>query len=283
MGQGRPRAGRAGNTLDTASERPAGHRPDRRRLRALGYLDFRHDARNWRKDRPDLAALVSGVLPRVRRCRPPCRRADLRAPIGHRQRQIASHIREIGICAPLSAGRPALPCLKAATGRVSGNRGPHYSMGRVILRPRKGEELVSHAEDDAGTRRDFLYYATAGAGVVATGAAVWPLVNQMNPSADVQALSSIYVDVSGVEVGTQLTVKWRGKPVFIRRRSARRDRRRPRRDAGPADHRQDVAERQQARRRCQRCQPHAGRGRRMAGDDRRLHPSGLRADRRWRR
>ena len=78
---------------------------------------------------------------------------------------------------------------------------------------------MSHAEDHAGTRRDFLYYATAGAGAVATGAAVWPLVNQMNPSADVQALSSIRVDVSGVEVGTQLTVKWLGKPVFIRRRT----------------------------------------------------------------
>ncbi|WP_435257201.1 ubiquinol-cytochrome c reductase iron-sulfur subunit [Thioclava sp. FR2] len=79
---------------------------------------------------------------------------------------------------------------------------------------------MSHAEENAGTRRDFLYYATAGAGAVATGAAVWPLVNQMNPSADVQALSSIFVDVSAVEVGTQLTVKWLGKPVFIRRRSA---------------------------------------------------------------
>lgn len=79
---------------------------------------------------------------------------------------------------------------------------------------------MSHADNDAGTRRDFLYYATAGAGAVATGAAVWPLVNQMNPSADTRALSSIFVDISGVEVGTQLTVKWRGKPVFIRRRSA---------------------------------------------------------------
>jgi ubiquinol-cytochrome c reductase iron-sulfur subunit len=79
---------------------------------------------------------------------------------------------------------------------------------------------VSHADDHEGTRRDFLYYATAGAGAVATGAAVWPLINQMNPSADVQALSSIRVDVSGVEPGTQLTVKWLGKPVFIRRRTA---------------------------------------------------------------
>jgi len=69
---------------------------------------------------------------------------------------------------------------------------------------------VSHADDHEGTRRDFLYYATAGAGVVATGAAVWPLVNQMNPSADVQALSSIRVDVGGISEGTQLTVKWLG-------------------------------------------------------------------------
>lgn len=78
---------------------------------------------------------------------------------------------------------------------------------------------MSHAEDHEGTRRDFLYYATAGAGAVTAGAAVWPLVNQMNPSADVKALASIRVDTSGIEPGTQLTVKWLGKPVFIRRRT----------------------------------------------------------------
>ena len=78
---------------------------------------------------------------------------------------------------------------------------------------------MSNTEEHDSERRDFLYYATAGAGVVATGAAVWPLVNQMNPSADVRALSSIRVDVSGVEPGTQITVKWLGKPVFIRRRT----------------------------------------------------------------
>jgi ubiquinol-cytochrome c reductase iron-sulfur subunit len=46
------------------------------------------------------------------------------------------------------------------------------------------------------------------------------MINQMNPSADVQALSSIEVDVSDVEPGTQITVKWLGKPVFIRRRTS---------------------------------------------------------------
>ncbi len=78
---------------------------------------------------------------------------------------------------------------------------------------------MSHADEQDGTRRDFLYFATAGAGAVAAGAAIWPLINQMNPSADVQALASILVDVSDVQPGTQITVKWLGKPVFIRRRT----------------------------------------------------------------
>ncbi|MCC5999998.1 MAG: ubiquinol-cytochrome c reductase iron-sulfur subunit [Pararhodobacter sp.] len=78
---------------------------------------------------------------------------------------------------------------------------------------------MSHAEDNAGTRRDFLYYATAGAGVVTAGAAAWPLVNQMNPSADVEALSTIFVDIGGVQEGSQLTVNFLGKPVFIRHRT----------------------------------------------------------------
>jgi ubiquinol-cytochrome c reductase iron-sulfur subunit len=78
---------------------------------------------------------------------------------------------------------------------------------------------LSNADTSQGTRRDFIYYATGGAGAVVTGAAVWPLLNQMNPSADVVALASIRVDISGVEPGTQLTVLWQGKPVFIRSRT----------------------------------------------------------------
>ena len=77
---------------------------------------------------------------------------------------------------------------------------------------------MSHA-DDTGSRRDFLYVATATTGAVAVGAAVWPLIDQMNASADVLALSSIEIDIDGIEPGTQITKKWRGKPVFIRRRT----------------------------------------------------------------
>ena len=82
---------------------------------------------------------------------------------------------------------------------------------------------MSHADDlehrVEPNRRDFLYIATAAAGAVVAGAAVWPLVDQMNPSRDVLALASIEVPVDGLEPGTQLVVKWRGKPVFIRRQT----------------------------------------------------------------
>ena len=89
----------------------------------------------------------------------------------------------------------------------------------MVVGAETGEYLVAHAELNEGTRRDFIYYATASAGVVTAGAAIWPLINQMNPSADVKALSSIQVDTADILPGTQLTVKWLGKPVFIRRRT----------------------------------------------------------------
>ena len=78
---------------------------------------------------------------------------------------------------------------------------------------------MSHADEQQTTRRDFLYYATAGAGAVLAGVTVKGLVNQMNPSADVRALASIRVDVADMAPGTQLTVLWQGKPVFIRYRT----------------------------------------------------------------
>ncbi|HIF10861.1 MAG TPA: ubiquinol-cytochrome c reductase iron-sulfur subunit, partial [Sneathiellales bacterium] len=68
-------------------------------------------------------------------------------------------------------------------------------------------------------RRDFLYIATGTLGAVGAAMAVWPLIDQMNPSKDVLALSSTEVDLSPIEEGQSVTVVWRGKPVFIRRRT----------------------------------------------------------------
>jgi len=85
--------------------------------------------------------------------------------------------------------------------------------------------MMSQASDEAvqpraSERRDFLYYATVSAGAVAIGAAVWPLIDSMNPSADVTASDTVRIDLSGVEPGQRITVKWRGRPVFVWRRSA---------------------------------------------------------------
>jgi ubiquinol-cytochrome c reductase iron-sulfur subunit len=69
------------------------------------------------------------------------------------------------------------------------------------------------------TRRDFLFVATGAVGAVGVAAAVWPLINQMNPDASVLALSSAEYDLTPIDVGQTITVKWRGLPVFIRHRT----------------------------------------------------------------
>jgi len=69
------------------------------------------------------------------------------------------------------------------------------------------------------TRRDFLYVATGAVGVVGVTAAVWPLVDQMNPDASVLALSSVEIDISAIDVGQSVTFKWRGQPIFVRNRT----------------------------------------------------------------
>ena len=74
-------------------------------------------------------------------------------------------------------------------------------------------------EDKKTNRRDFIFTASYALGAIGVGAAVWPLIDQMNPDASVKALASTEVDISGVEKGQSITVLWRGKPVFIRRRT----------------------------------------------------------------
>jgi len=70
------------------------------------------------------------------------------------------------------------------------------------------------------TRRDFLYLATGAVAIVGAGAAVWPLIDSMNPSADVLALATVEVDLSPIVVGQRITATWRGQPIFIVHRSA---------------------------------------------------------------
>jgi len=79
----------------------------------------------------------------------------------------------------------------------------------------------NNTHGDGVTRRDFIHVLSGGVGAIAAGAAVWPLIDQMNPSADVLALSTTEVDLSQIEVGQSITVIWRKQPVFIRHRTAK--------------------------------------------------------------
>jgi ubiquinol-cytochrome c reductase iron-sulfur subunit len=69
-------------------------------------------------------------------------------------------------------------------------------------------------------RRDFIVVATYAMAGLGAAAVAWPLIDQLNPAADTLALANIEVDISKIAVGQSITVKWRGKPVFIRHRTA---------------------------------------------------------------
>ena len=68
-------------------------------------------------------------------------------------------------------------------------------------------------------RRDFIFTASYTVGAIGIGATIWPLIDQMNPDSSVKALASTEVDISQIEPGKSVTVLWRGKPVFIKRRT----------------------------------------------------------------
>jgi ubiquinol-cytochrome c reductase iron-sulfur subunit len=69
------------------------------------------------------------------------------------------------------------------------------------------------------TRRDFIVLTASAFAMVGGASAVWPLIDSLNPAADVLALAATEVDISSIAVGQSITVMWRGKPVFIRRRT----------------------------------------------------------------
>ncbi|WP_372005503.1 ubiquinol-cytochrome c reductase iron-sulfur subunit [Tistrella mobilis] len=78
-----------------------------------------------------------------------------------------------------------------------------------------------HDHGDDATRRDFLMLLAGGGAAVGAAALAWPLIDSMNPAADVLALSSTEVNISQIEAGQAVTITWRGKPVFIRHRTGK--------------------------------------------------------------
>ncbi|MDX1484121.1 MAG: ubiquinol-cytochrome c reductase iron-sulfur subunit [Alphaproteobacteria bacterium] len=83
----------------------------------------------------------------------------------------------------------------------------------------EGTDPQAPAGDDSQTRRDFLTVTTTLVGAAGAGLALWPLIDSMNPAADTLALSTVEVDLKPIQPGQRITVKWRGKPVFIDHRT----------------------------------------------------------------
>ena len=79
--------------------------------------------------------------------------------------------------------------------------------------------MASHSAEGQN-RRDFIVIAAQSFVGVGAALALWPFIHQMNPDASTQALASTEVDLTPVKEGQAITVLWRGKPVFVRNRTA---------------------------------------------------------------
>lgn len=79
---------------------------------------------------------------------------------------------------------------------------------------------MSHAEGVNIKRRRVLIATTAAIGAVGVGAIATPFVRSWRPSAKAEAAGAPTVqDISGIEMGQMITVKYRGKPIYIVRRT----------------------------------------------------------------
>ncbi len=81
-------------------------------------------------------------------------------------------------------------------------------------------DAITTVGNPDGSKRDFLKLVTGSVAAIGVASIVWPFIDSMNPAGDVLALSSIDVDLAPVPEGQAITVVWRGKPIFVRSRSA---------------------------------------------------------------
>ncbi|HEY4848177.1 MAG TPA: ubiquinol-cytochrome c reductase iron-sulfur subunit [Methylocella sp.] len=79
--------------------------------------------------------------------------------------------------------------------------------------------MAANTVAEEPTRRDVLFVATGAMGTVGAGFAAWPLIDQMSPDATTLAAASAEVDIGNIAEGQVVTVKWRGKPIFISHRT----------------------------------------------------------------
>ena len=76
-----------------------------------------------------------------------------------------------------------------------------------------------HAPGEGVTKRDFLQLVAGSGAAIGAAAIGWALVDSMNPSKDVLAVSAVEVDLVPITEGMGITVMWQGKPIFVRHRT----------------------------------------------------------------
>ncbi len=79
--------------------------------------------------------------------------------------------------------------------------------------------MAKKTKKTQSSKRDFLYLTAAATGVAGAASMGWAFIDSMYPAADVLALASTEVNIAPIEPGQAITVMWRGKPVFVRRRT----------------------------------------------------------------
>jgi ubiquinol-cytochrome c reductase iron-sulfur subunit len=83
-----------------------------------------------------------------------------------------------------------------------------------------GSPASEQDENHDESKRDFIFISAASMAAVGTGVVAWPFVATLGPARDTLALSTTEIDLSHIQEGQAVTVMWRGKPVFVRRRTA---------------------------------------------------------------
>ena len=69
------------------------------------------------------------------------------------------------------------------------------------------------------SRRDFIFIAAASFAGIGGAMSLWPVIDSLNPAADVRAEATVEIDLSPIELGQRVTVLWQGKPIFIDHRT----------------------------------------------------------------
>lgn len=80
---------------------------------------------------------------------------------------------------------------------------------------------AAHIDEGSGVRRrDFINIAAVSFAGMGAGVIVIPLVNQMNPSADVLAEATLELDLAAIQPGQAVKAVFRKQPLFVRHLTA---------------------------------------------------------------